>query len=119
MGNCQRLPQQKFKQELISLNEMIRIGKESLHLLQQFNPELKIVLTVSPVKHWRMGVVENSRSKARCMELAHELCDKTDSVYFPSYEFVSDVLRNDTYFESDRCHPNQRAIELVAEKFIG
>lgn len=118
VGNCQRLPQQRFKQELISLNEMIRIGRETIHFLQQFNADLKIVLTVSPVKHWRIGVVENSRSKARCIELAHELCRTSDSVYFPSYEFVLDVLRNDEYFESDRCHPNEKAIALVAENFL-
>jgi hypothetical protein len=118
VGNCQRLPQQDFQQELISLAEMMRVGKETLDLLQQFNPGLKIVLTVSPVKHWRMGVVENSRSKARCIELAHELCEMTDSIYFPSYEYVSDVLRNDNYYENDRCHPNDRAIALVAENFL-
>ena len=119
VGNCQRLPQQLFKQELIPLNELIQAGTNAFPLLKELNPDLKIVMTVSPVKHWRMGVVENARSKARCIELAHELCEMTGSIYFPSYEFVSDILRNDAYFESDRCHPNQRAIELVAEKFIG
>jgi hypothetical protein len=118
VGNCQRLPQQKFKQELISLDEMIHSGKDTIHLLKQFNSDLKIVLTVSPVKHWRMGVIENARTKARCMELAHELCEMNGSAYFPTYEFISDVLRNDTYFESDRCHPNDRAIALVAENFL-
>jgi hypothetical protein len=118
VGNCQRLPQQKFKQELISLDEMIRIGKETICLLKQFNSDLKIVFTVSPVKHWRMGVVENARTKARCMELAHVLCEMTNSVYFPSYEFISDVLRSDEYFEVDRCHPNEKAIALVAENFL-
>jgi hypothetical protein len=86
--------------------------------LQQFNPNLKIVLTVSPVKHWRMGVVENSRSKARCIELAHMLCALDRVSYFPSFEFVTDVLRNDEYFEADRCHPNISAIRLVAESFL-
>lgn len=118
VGNCQRLPQKAFKQELISLNEMIQIGKETLELLKQFNPGLKIVLTVSPVKHWRMGVIENARTKARCIELAHELCSDGDAVYFPSYEFVSDVLRNDDFFESDRCHPNQRAIQAISQEFL-
>ena len=118
MGNCQRLPQQKFKQELISLNDMIHAGKETINLLQQFNPDLKIVFTVSPVKHWRMGVVENARSKARCIELAHELCQMTGSIYFPSFEFVSDILRNDEYFESDRCHPNEMAVALVSREFL-
>jgi hypothetical protein len=118
VGNCQRLPQQQFQQELISLNEMIRSGKDTFHLLKQFNSDLKIVITVSPVKHWRMGVLENARTKARCIELAHELCETTNSVYFPAYEYVSDVLRNDEYFESDRCHPSGKAIALVAENFL-
>jgi hypothetical protein len=118
VGNCQRLPQQVFQQKIIQLNEMILLGEESIRMIKLLNPNIRIVLTVSPVKHWRMGVVENSRSKARCVELAHELCEITDSVYFPSYEFVTDVLRNDTYFELDRCHPNGKAIALVAENFL-
>jgi hypothetical protein len=112
------LPQQKFKQELISLNEMIRVGNDTIHFLQQFNSTLKVVLTVSPVKHWRMGVVENAQTKARCLELAHALCERFSLDYFPSYEYVSDILRNDEFFESDRCHPNERAIALVAENFL-
>jgi hypothetical protein len=39
-------------------------------------------------------------------------------LYFPSYEYVTDVLRNDEYFEADRCHPNEKAISLVAENFL-
>jgi len=118
VGNCQRIPQQQFQQELISLNEMIHSGKDTFHLLKQFNSDLKIVLTVSPVKHWRMGVVENARTKARCIELAHALCEQHSLSYFPSYEFVTDVLRNDDYFDSDRCHPNEVTIALVAENFL-
>lgn len=118
VGNCQRLPQQVFKQELISLNEMIQNGKHTLSMLRQLNPDLKIIFTVSPVKHWRMGVLENARTKARCMELAHELCADGSALYFPSYEFVSDVLRNDDFFESDRCHPNQRAIQAISQEFL-
>jgi hypothetical protein len=118
VGNCQRLPQQEFQQELISLSEMIASGKETIQLLQKLNSNLKIVFTVSPVKHWRMGVVENSRTKARCIELAHALCEEFSLVYFPAFEFISEILRNDEYFEEDRCHPNQRAIRKVAEFFV-
>jgi hypothetical protein len=117
VGNCQRLPQQDFKQEMVSLSEMNASGFETVRLLQQFNPNLRIVITVSPVKHWRMGVVENSRTKARCIELASALCEEFSLTYFPSYEFVTDVLRNDEYFEQDRCHPNETAIQKVAETF--
>jgi hypothetical protein len=97
---------------------MINSGAECIRLIQQWNPNLQIVFTVSPVKHWRMGVVENARTKARCLELAHELCTSFNASYFPSYEFVTDVLRNDDYFESDRCHPNEMAIALVAQEFL-
>lgn len=118
VGNCQRLPQQDFQQELISLAEMMRSGMVVIQKLRQLNPSMRIVFTVSPVKHWRMGVVENARTKARCIELAHELCEKYSASYFPSYEFVTDVLRNDNYFENDRCHPNERAIALIASEFV-
>jgi hypothetical protein len=118
VGNCQRLAQKDFKQELIALNEMIGVGAQCVHVLQQFNPDLKIVFTVSPVKHWRMGVIENARTKARCVELAHELCADLKVDYFPSYEFVTDVLRNDEFFEKDRCHPNERAILAISHEFL-
>lgn len=118
VGNCQRLPQQEFHQEIILLSEMKSNGTEAIQLLKEMNPNLSIVLTVSPVKHWRMGVVENARTKARCIELAHALCEQHSLSYFPSYEFVTDVLRNDDYFESDRCHPNEMAIALVAQEFL-
>ena len=118
VGNCQRLPQQEFQQEIISLNEMSFSGEACIRLLQLFNPEIQIVFTVSPVKHWRMGVVENARTKARCIELAHHLCEKFALNYFPSFEYVTDVLRNDYYYEADRCHPNEQAILAVSRAFL-
>ena len=118
VGNCQRLPQQVFQQKIISLNEMIDSAEESIRFVKQLNPNIRIVLTVSPVKHWRMGVIENARTKARCIELAHAVCERFSLDYFPSYEYVTDVLRNDDFYESDRCHPNEKAIALVAEKFL-
>jgi hypothetical protein len=117
VGNCQRLPQQEFQQKIISLNEMIQSGAECIHLIKQLNPKMRIVLNVSPVKHWRMGIVKNAQTKARCLELAHALSEQFSLEYFPSFEYVTDVLRNDEYFESDRCHPNKRAIEWVAQAF--
>lgn len=119
VGNCQRLPQQDFRQELVSLDEMVNVGGEAIQCLHKVNPNLNIVFTVSPVRHWRMGVAENARTKARCIELAHALCEKYTLMYFPSNEFVIDVLRNDEYFEEDRCHPNEKAIQKVADCFLG
>jgi GSCFA family len=118
VGNCQRLPQQVFQRKIIPLNDMIQAGESCLEALNKLNSRLRIVLTVSPVKHWRMGVVENNRTKARIIELVHTLKSSFELDYFPSYEIVTDVLRNDEYFEFDRCHPNKKAIEIVADYFL-
>jgi hypothetical protein len=73
-----------------------------------------VVVTVSPVKHIRDGVVENSLSKARLLEVAHRL-EGVD--YFPSYELVTDVLRDYRFYASDMAHPNEQAIQFVFEQF--
>jgi hypothetical protein len=118
VGNCQRLPNSNFQRKLISVEEMADTVISVLNKLNRVNPFLQVVLTISPVKHWRMGVVENSRTKARLVELVHTLRVPQLLSYFPSYEYVTDILRNDEYFNSDRCHINERAISLVADKFL-
>lgn len=118
VGNCQRLPNSKFQRKLISVEEMTDTMISVLNKLNRVNPFLQVVLTISPVKHWRMGVVENIRTKARLVELVHAIRVPHLLSYFPSYEYVTEILRNDEYFNSDRCHPNQRAIELVAKAFL-
>jgi hypothetical protein len=118
VGNCQRLPNSNFQRKLISVEEMADTMISVLNKLNRVNPFLQVVLTISPVKHWRMGVVENTRTKARLVELVHAIRVPHLLSYFPSYEYVTDVLRNDEYFNSDRCHINERAISLVADKFL-
>lgn len=118
VGNCQRLPNSNFQRKLISVEEMSNTLISVLNKLNRVNPFLQVVLTISPVKHWRMGVVENTRTKARLVELVHTLRVPQLLSYFPSYEYVTEILRNDEYFNSDRCHINERAISLVADKFL-
>jgi len=118
VGNCQRLPNSEFKRELIPLQSMLDNSITILDKVNRINPFLQIVFTVSPVKHWRMGIIENSRTKARCVELVHALKAQRSLNYFPSYEYVTDVLRNDEFYEEDRCHPNKECIQLVAQSFL-
>src|SRR5678815_4198534 len=86
--------------------------------LFQFNPNLNIIFTVSPVRHIRDGVVDNNRSKARLIEAVHHLVSKYDKLnYFPAYELVIDVLRDYRFYDTDLVHPNYMATEFVLEKF--
>lgn len=118
VANCHRAPAQQFYKKLLGIEEMIGAMDNTYHRLKAFNPHIKILFTVSPVRHLRDGVVENNRSKARLIEVVHHLVDKFPGVYyFPAYELVIDVLRDYRFYDIDLAHPNYQATEFVLEKF--
>lgn len=118
VANCHRAPGQWFDKHLLSTEETVQALEESIEKLLLFNPGLKIILTISPVRHIRDGVIENNRSKARLIEAVHKVVEKYNHVfYFPSYELVIDVLRDYRFYDIDLVHPNYAATEFVFEKF--
>jgi GSCFA family len=118
VANCHRAPAQWFHKHLLEITETISLLEESYNRLMQFNPGLNIILTVSPVRHLRDGVVENNRSKARLIEAVHNMSSRFDNVfYFPAYELVIDILRDYRFYDIDLAHPNYMATEFVLEKF--
>lgn len=118
VANCHRAPANWFTKQLLSIEEIISLLDNCFQQLIQFNPKLKIIFTISPVRHVRDGVVENNRSKARLLEAVHHMVDKFDNLsYFPAYELVIDVLRDYRFYDIDLVHPNYMATEYVLEKF--
>lgn len=115
VGNNHRAPSQWFRKDLLEINEITRLLKETQEQLLKFNPKLKLVFTISPVRHIRDGVIENNRSKARLIESVHSL---ENVYYFPAYEIVMDVLRDYRFFDSDMVHPNYQATQFVWEKWV-
>ncbi len=118
VANCHRAPAQWFYKKLLGIEEIIAALDNTYHRLRTFNPKIKILFTVSPVRHLREGVVNNNRSKARLIEVVHHLVDKFPNVYyFPAYELVVDILRDYRFYDVDLAHPNYQATEFVLEKF--
>lgn len=118
VANCHRAPQQWFNKHLLEIDEIISMLEKTYQQLQEFNPGLKIIFTISPVRHIRDGVVENNRSKARLLEAVHHVVNKFNGTsYFPAYELVIDVLRDYRFYDIDMVHPNFQATEFVMEKF--
>lgn len=119
VANCHRAPAQWFNKHLMGIEETNAVLDNCIHQLLHFNPALKIIFTVSPVRHIRDGVTENNRSKARLIEVVHNLVGKFNRLYyFPAYELVIDVLRDYRFYDIDMVHPNYAATEFVLEKFI-
>ncbi len=120
VANCHRAPAQWFDKHLLSIQETVDALEDCTHRLHEFNPELKILYTVSPVRHLRDGVVANNRSKARLIEAVHYMTEKFEhQYYFPAYELVIDVLRDYRFYDIDLAHPNYAATKFVLEKFAG
>ncbi len=118
VANCHRAPAQWFRKHLCTIDETIATIDNTLHRLFRFNPDLRVLFTVSPVRHLRDGVVENNRSKARLLEAVHHLVHKFSRLYyFPAYELVIDVLRDYRFYDIDLAHPNYQATQFVLDHF--
>lgn len=116
--NCHKAPAQLFNKHLSSVEEIVTALDGTLHRLFHFNPHVKVIFTISPVRHIRDGVIDNNRSKARLIEAVHHLVNKLDRLYyFPAYELVIDVLRDYRFFDIDMVHPNYQATQFVLEHF--
>ncbi len=119
VANCHKVPADKFKKRLLSSEAIQNSLKKMLDELRVFNPSIKVIFTISPVRHLRDGFIENNRSKANLINAVHELVNNASSIfYFPSYELIMDDLRDYRFFAEDMVHPNYAATNYVWDKFI-
>lgn len=118
-ANNHKAPASWFNRRLLSNKEVVEIVNTTVTQLQQCNPALKIIFTISPVRHLREGFIENNRSKAALIHAVHNATEQFNNVfYFPAYELVIDDLRDYRFFAEDMVHPNYAATNYVWEKFV-
>jgi hypothetical protein len=118
VSNCHKLPGGEFNQRFLSPEEILSEFESFYHSVSGMNKRLKIILTVSPVRHIRSTLEKNSQSKAILRYVAGQLAEKWDNVkYFPSYELMMDDLRDYRFYMPDMLHPNEVAIDYIWKKF--
>ena len=118
VANCHKVPAKKFKRELVSAKSLIENTEKLIDLLKAVNPNLNIILTVSPVRHIRDGLIENNVSKSNLLIAAYHLNQKYEHLsYYPAYEIMMDDLRDYRFYEKDLIHPNEMAIDYIYEHF--
>ncbi|TDW97546.1 GSCFA family protein [Dinghuibacter silviterrae] len=118
VANCHKAPADWFIHRLLSVEEVLSALDQILHRLFLVRPGLRVLFTISPVRHLREGMVENNRSKAVLIQAVHHLVGKFDRLdYFPAYELVIDDLRDYRFYAEDLVHPNYQATQYVWEKF--
>lgn len=117
VANCHKEPQKEFQREFLAIEDMVSALSLSIQKLKSIRPQAKIILTVSPVRHTKEGIIDNNRSKSRLIEVCHQLQNNDDIVYFPSYELMMDELRDYRFYSDDMLHPSDVAIEYIWQKF--
>lgn len=118
VANCHKIPAENFNRFFSSVNNTVDTLSQTIHELKEINSELKIIFTVSPVRHWKDGAIENQRSKAALILAVTEILQEFENVYyFPAYEIFMDELRDYRFYASDMLHPSESGIDYIWERF--
>lgn len=114
VANCHKQAAALFEKELSDVQLMQKEFEACYKLLKAHQSSLKIILSISPVRHIKDGIEENTLSKASLHLLRHQLCNRFEDVhYFPAYEMMMDDLRDYRFYNSDMLHPNTTAIDYI------
>lgn len=119
VANCHKMPQNHFKKVLLTQKKILD-SFETLYIeLKALNPGIRIILTVSPVRHIKDTLEFNSVSKSVLRVACHTLSHQHGDVkYFPSYEILLDDLRDYRFYKPDMIHPSEVAEEYIWQKFV-
>lgn len=116
VANCHKIPNYQFERIRMEVKKIVSQWNATIQLLKELNPDIKIVFTVSPVRHAGEGMHENTLSKSVLLLAVDKLVDNETTFYFPAYEFLMDDLRDYRFYAKDLCHPNDLAIGYLEEK---
>lgn len=118
VANCHKLPEDSFMRRRLSVNEIEYFYIELLEMLFQEKPDLKVLFTVSPIRHMKDGFHENTLSKSTLHLAIEGLCESFDNVYyFPAYELLMDDLRDYRFYAEDMLHPSAIAQRYIWDHF--
>jgi len=118
VNNCHQFPNNYFTKQIGNSNLFKDSFLDLQEILLKINLALAITFTLSPIKHYRDGVIENNLSKSILTCFIHDSISKTKNVeYFPSYEILNDELRDYRFYKDNFTHPSDLAIEIIWEKF--
>ncbi len=118
VANCHKVPAHQFRKELLSTNGILTEISPLLEQLNALNPKLRVILTVSPVRHTKDTLPLNAVSKSVLRLVCHELSTAFHWVhYFPAYEIMLDDLRDYRFYQPDMIHPSGVAEEYIWQQF--
>ena len=120
VGNCHKIPERNFTRQRLQVEEIVEALSKVILRINEINPKLRVLFTVSPIRHLKDGLHGNQLSKATLLLATDELCrlypEKCN--YFPAYEIVMDELRDYRFYAEDMAHPSMQAVDYVWKCFV-
>ena len=120
VSNCHKIPAAEFNRFRLEVSHITNVYRKLLEQIRRFNPDLKVIFTVSPIRHWKDGAVENQLSKATLLLAIDQLIKgfgNQDCAYFPSYELMMDELRDYRFYADDMLHISPVAVDYIFERY--
>lgn len=118
VDNCRKRPQRLFTERELTVDECAEYLCRAIVRLRSVNPNVRVVLTVSPIRYAKYGFHGSQLSKAVLLLAADKVVREHDMVeYFPAYEIVNDELRDYRFYREDMLHPSDQAVEYIWQRF--
>ena len=124
VDNCQKRPQSLFTEKELTVDECADYLQQAIDILHAANPDMRIVLTVSPIRYRKYGYHGSQLSKStlllavdKVIKMFHVSCFMFNVSYFPAYEIINDELRDYRFYADDMLHPSSQAVEYIWQRF--
>lgn len=118
VANCHKKPSTEFNKILLTQKKILESFDQVYQELMAINKGLRIIVTVSPVRHLKDTLELNSVSKSLLRVACHTLQQSYVNVeYFPAYEIMMDDLRDYRFYKEDMIHPSADAEQYIWTHF--
>ena len=119
VDNCQKRPQRLFEERELDIDDCLKHLRSAVELLRTRCADVRVVVTVSPIRYAKYGFHESALSKAVLLLAAEKLCREYPECvnYFPAYEIINDELRDYRFYQPDMLHPSDQAVEYIWQRF--
>ena len=117
VDNCRKRQQRLFTERELTQYECLQYLSDAVIILKSRNPQVKVVVTVSPIRYAKYGYHGSKLSKAVLLLAADDLVRQYPDIcsYFPAYEIINDELRDYRFYAQDMLHPSDQAVEYIWE----
>ena len=145
VDNCQKRPHRLFEERELTVEECKDYLLRAVNILRERRPDVKVIITVSPIRYAKYGFHGSQLSKATLLLAADQLIKETTLnresgigkesgiskevslndaqggavvTYFPAYEIVNDELRDYRFYAEDMLHPSSVAVEYIWQRMV-